>query len=569
MTNLYDGFWLPAELREWLITDKTQWEEKYYLNGKEVSSKTSGAVGARWPLLDANQWNILFQYLQDQRKVAPQDFLRQLKEAIAILSQQMHSYSDLLAETPLHILPAYTGYAPEMIQFALNLFDLTPFETLENALKIQLPAAVQKEFISLQKPGGLEGFCKFYKKRPALRPHNLKRKPGKLPYRENVPDTIVGYGAGNVMGTAFLIALLGQISALVKIPDHQSPKKLPVILIKNSRQEPFFGPFLFSALETINPQLVSTLAVMIWDYEDSILQEHILSRADLVMAAAADFTIEQIDQTLQKANPRARFHKHGHKVSFTTVGKDFLSQKAQNTAADLVDLEMVTTLSALDSIIWDQNGCLSSRIHFVERGSEKDHSPLEYSQQLVTQLRKLSQKLPMGAIPKSRIHNRFDQFVTQTGTGHLQVCSAYEDDFVVVLDERPWNVQRFKSLVNSCMERTIVVRPVDSVMDVPGIYLKWIEKQNLQTMYVAIGGKDEGWSPQFAQFADKVGQCGVTSIRAIGQAVFPQLAYSWDGYLPQDLSLCFPEGYFTTVEFNDNYVNVRENFQILRKKLGA
>jgi len=43
----------------------------------------------------------------------------------------------------------------------------------------------------------------------------------------------------------------------------------------------------------------------------------------------------------------------------------------------------------------------------------------------------------------------------------------------------------------------------------------------------------------------------VTAVRSLGRAAFPQLAYSWDGWLPLDMGHLRPEGHFTTVEFDD------------------
>ena len=36
-------------------------------------------------------------------------------------------------------------------------------------------------------------------------------------------------------------------------------------------------------------------------------------------------------------------------------------------------IDVVTLLAALDSVFWDQYGCLSSRIHFVEAAGHQQH----------------------------------------------------------------------------------------------------------------------------------------------------------------------------------------------------
>ena len=392
---------------------------------------------------------------------------------------------------------------------------------------------------------------------------NRDKVSGFLPYQSNYPNTVLGYAAGNVIGTGFLIALLAQVSALVD-PGRASAQqnRIPAILIKNSREEPLFAPILFSIIETMDPNLVSTVALMIWDYEDDSLQDLIVSKADLILAAASDYSINQIDQVVSRVNPKVRFHKHGHKVSFTTVGKSYLSRGVSGGDSFPELLEVIAVLSALDSIIWDQNGCLSSRIHFVEEGGQGHYSAKEYGQMLTGKLRMLAKTLPRGGIPMGRIHDRFDFFNTQTVSDQVQLCSTYEDDFIVVVDRRPWNSQQFKSMVNQCVERTMIVRPIASILEVPSTYLSWIDEKNLQTMYVAIDGQAHGsWSDDFAIFVEGVAKRGVTGVRSVGQGPYPQLAYSWDGYLPQSLSMTYPPGRFTTVEFENNYAQVLKNYQ--------
>ena len=56
---------------------------------------------------------------------------------------------------------------------------------------------------------------------------------------------------------------------------------------------------------------------------------------------------------------------------------------------------------------------------------------------------------------------------------------------------------------------------------------------------------------QVLAFAEAVGARGVTALRSLGRAAFPQMGYSWDGLLPVDLGWQRPAGHFTTIEFAD------------------
>ena len=229
-------------------------------------------------------------------------------------------------------------------------------------------------------------------------------------------------------------------------------------------------------------------------------------------------------------------------------------------------LDISAMLAALDSVFWDQFGCLSSRVHFIEKGGEKDFSPLDYANSLVKQMRHLSNFLPRGTWPRRMLHDRFDKYKMLEITGQVQVLSNYDDDFQVALDMRSLDATAFRNLVNDCQGRVIIVRPIQDIREVPKHYLKMIPSQNLQSLSIAIGLPGEGLSSQFMRFATDCGACGVTAIRTVGRGAFPQLAYSWDGFIPLDLVRIRPPGHFTTFEFDHPYEQILETYQQLLKQ---
>ena len=86
-------------------------------------------------------------------------------------------------------------------------------------------------------------------------------------------------------------------------------------------------------------------------------------------------------------------------MSFSVVGREVLARGLADPASGQSLLDIVALLAALDSAFWDQHGCLSSRIHFVECGGGELHTPHEYAERLVEQLRLLALYLPRGAWP--------------------------------------------------------------------------------------------------------------------------------------------------------------------------
>lgn len=552
--NPMDGFWLPQNAREQVLSPETHYETLSFSGGRPCHQDDEGAITVRWPVLGQEAWAQLLEILHTNRQRAPQgiEYWDRFQAALAVVGRRLADPADPLRAQALATLPGYTGYSSAMVRLALDALDMWAMAKFPSVFQ-QLPTlAVATEWHPL---GDLPGRLRFF---PARRRLRLRaRLPGRgkdALFGPPLPlDLVVGYAAGNVPGTALLIALLAQATTLVGSPQ-------PAVLVRNSRREPILAPLVLGALEAVDPDLMSTLAVLVWDYGDvrgkAVGQpSHLLAQANLVIAAASDDTISQIEQTIPRmARPDpVRFHAHGHKVSFAAIGRDVLGGGRHLEAGGPPLLDVVALLAALDSVFWDQHGCLSARIHFVETGNSEHHSPLDYARCLVDQLRSLAVFLPRGAWPRRSLHDRFDRYKALEQTGQVQVLSDYDDEFVVVVDSRPLEAAGFQRLVNDCAGRVIAVRPVESLMDVPDHYLRLLPAANLQSLSVAVGQEGALLSDRFLHFATACGDRGVTAIRTVGRGALPQLAYSWDGLLPPDLVRRRPKGHFTTIEFDLPY----------------
>ena len=287
-----------------------------------------------------------------------------------------------------------------------------------------------------------------------------------------------------------------------------------------------------------------------------------------MLAAAGDDVIAGMAKQIAAIAGEHRFQAHGHKVSFLAISREVLELQFSGDAmgwsppggTEIIDI--VALLAGLDSAFWDQNGCVSSRVHFVEKGGPADDLPAEYARRLTIRLRQIAMVIPRGAWPVRRLHDPFDRYKAiegsdRWGTG-LRVMSDYDDPFVVVLDERTGDESRmdpsvFASLVNECQTRVVVIRPVGDIMEVAWRYLGMLPRHSLQSVGVAVGRPGEGLSRQFLDFATACGRRGVTAIRIVGRGAFPRLPYSWDGLLPLDLVGRRPPGYFTTIEFDSPF----------------
>jgi hypothetical protein len=551
-----DGFWLPANVRDEVLSPGTQYVTPSFADGRPSGPSDEGAVTVRWPQLHSGQWSRLVDGLRANREQAPrgQAFWERLQAALDPASRLLSNPAEPLHRLALSTLPGYTGYSEAMIRLTLGALDLWTLDQFAAALEL---APALEAMAGWQPMPGLPGRLRFY---GDSRWQSLQRR---LPGRRKqplfgvaqVPELVVGYGAGNVPGSALLISFLALATALAGTPP-------PVTIVRNSRREPIFAPLVLRALEQIDPDLVSSVALLVWDHADATVEANLLPQAELAIAAAGDDAIAQIHSALRRAaGPSARFHAHGHKVSFSAIGREVLARGLQAGPDGPPLLDVVCLLAALDSAFWDQHGCLSSRMHFVQDGGEGYERPVDYARRLADQLGLLAAYLPRGNWPRSWLRDRFDRYKLLEQTGRVQVLSAYDDEFVVVLDERAPDAASFGAQVNDCQGRVIIVRPVRDLMAVPEQYLASLPAANLQSLSVALGQPGEGLTSRTLRFAEACGARGVTAIRTVGRGAFPQLAYSWDGLIPLDLVRTRPSGYFATIEFDRPYDEILDTYR--------
>jgi hypothetical protein len=565
MTGVVDGFWLPRSLRQKLIGRQTPFASMSFVNGRECAPDIEGAVTAHWPIFDADRWNALLSGLQEQRSHVPRglEFWERFEKAMGGVGRRFADPSDALTRRAMETLPSYTGFSPEMIRFTLGALDLMTLAQFPPAFSFRPRAGLSQTGEAWQTLPGMPGRMRFFSSggwKDAIFRLAGRRE---LFHLSESPELLVGYGAGNVPGTALLIAMLSQAIGLAGVTP-------PAAVVKNSRREPIFSALVLDAVEEFDPELFGSVAVLAWDYADLEVQKLLLPRADLVIAAASDETIAQIQGQIQsmgsQGKGRARFHPHGHKVSFAAISRQVLRRGLVDADSGQPLLDVVTLLAALDSIFWDQYGCLSARMHFFERGGEGDHSEFDYAERLVEQLRLLAGVLPRGAWPRQRLQDTFDRLTLLEKTGQVQVLSAYEDDFVVAVDGRSYSQATFQALVNSCLGRVIIVRPIDAWMQIPDEYLRMLPPANLQSLSVALGAPGEETDVRFLEFAEACGRRGVTAIRSLGRGAFPQLAYSWDGFIPFDLVASRPEGHFTSIEFDKPLDEILATYHLFLEK---
>ena len=586
-TPVWPGFWLPKALRGRLISADTTWREVRFAGGRETTADepggARGGVRVRWPVLSEAELTELTAGLKAARERAPRgrEYWSRFEAALSVAGRRLTDPAEAGRTALLEAIAEYTGYSRGMVAAALTGPDLWNVGQMVAALRF-LPSKVCGS--RWCRVPDLPGRVRLFPAKPLDKVAGWTPVAWEMPLclAETRPAAVLGYAGGDIPGDALLMIILALCITLRGEAPPPRPDAPPAVLVRNSVAEPLLAPAVLSAIEEVDPELVSMVGVLVWSHDDDRLQQQLLEQADLVIAAAGRETIAGLSRQIGSLRRPPRFHAHPPKIGFTVIGRETLEFEptvvdghwASTEGPGTIDV--VALLAALDSAYWDQRSCLSPRIHFVERGGPADDLPAEYARRLTKRMRQIAGAMPRGAWPVYRLQDPFDRYKAIEGSDRwrtgLRVLSEFGDSFVVVLDERSsdeWirDEGGFASIVDECQTRVIVVRPVDDIMEVPWHYLGMLRRDTLQSLSVAVGRPGEGLSKQFLRFAGACGKRGVTSIRLVGAGALRQPAYSWDGLLPLDLVGSRPAGRFTTIEFVAPVEEMLDSYRVHLQRL--
>ncbi|MGE0681339.1 MAG: acyl-CoA reductase [Candidatus Binatia bacterium] len=261
-------------------------------------------------------------------------------------------------------------------------------------------------------------------------------------------------------------------------------------------------PLLFArALANVDQELADCLTVVTWPGGSPTLEEIAFSHADIVIASGSDESLTSIRQHV-----RGRFIGYGHKVSFNVIGKGSLAQ-SQQLAHD----------AAYDVALYDQQGCLSPQLIYVEEGGCA--SPKEFAILLAQELAYWQQKLPRGTIPPDasaairRVRNEAE-WQALSGKDVSLLASSNGTEWTVIYEADP-------TFVPSPLYRTIRVKPLTSLTQLFSLLTPW--RSYLEAVGVATNREN------LSAVAGILGRAGVSRICPIGKLQIPPLSWRHGG----------------------------------------
>ena len=306
------------------------------------------------------------------------------------------------------------------------------------------------------------------------------------------PELLVHITAGNIPNPTLTTMALGLLMRSAQFVKCASGTSLLPRLFAHSIYE-------------ADAKLGACLEVAEWRGGNAALEASLFEQADCVTATGRDETLAGIRAKLPV---KTRFVGYGHRVSFGYVSREVLSGfHARKAAAD----------AARDVAAWNQLGCLSPHVIYVQVGGEV--MPCRFAEWLAEELEHLEAREPRGELPVDVAANIASRHaIYQVRAAHSPGTYVWHSKnstaWTVVYEEDA----RFQS---SCLNRFIYVKPArdltEALQNADGV------RGHVSTVGLAASPRET------QQLATQLARWGAMRICPLGQMQTPPLAWRHDG----------------------------------------
>lgn len=365
------------------------------------------------------------------------------------------------------LLPIASGFDPEMTRLGINA-------GLKTFRRPQLLRFLAEDFPD---PGVLDGF------RP-------RAKGGWT--RACGPHLLAHVWAGNVPGLPVWSLVSG---LLVKAGN----------IGKVSSDEPLFASWFARVLAEVEPRLADALAVVWWPGGDTALEQVLCRQADVLKVYGGDAAIAAWQRQLPAGK---RLLPHGYKLSAGLVSA---------TALDTRQAQLTARQAALDVLHWDQQGCYSPQLFYVERNARV--SPHAFACHLAGELAALQHTFPRRALS-------LEEAAAVAGWRQALELDQLRGESVELLGptDAPWCVayrDTPQAPQPGALNRTACVMAVDSLDQAVSLLSR--QGQILQTVGLAASPEE------LFRLAPLLAQAGASRICALGAMTRPEPGWHHDG----------------------------------------
>jgi hypothetical protein len=367
--------------------------------------------------------------------------------------------------------PAATGFSPPVLASGLDYFfkELTPEK---------LGALLEQDLSHSQR---LDTFVA----------SNAEQRT-KRAALGTAPELTVHFTAGNLPVPALLSITLG---ILVRSAQ----------LIKCATGTAFLPRLFAHSLYEAEPKLGACLEVAEWPGGSEAVEDVLFEEADCFTVTGSDKTLGKIRSRLPT---RVRFLGYGERISFAFVSNEVLAG---------IEQRKVVENSANDVVAWDQLGCLSPHVIYVQTGGTVP--PELFAGLLAQELARREETEPRGKLPvetAAAISSR--RAIYEMRAAHSPDTRLWSSK-----DSTAWTVvfeadPRFQL---SCLHRFIYVKSVEDLNQA----LQAAESVRSKVSTVGVAAPQRS----MPDLATQLARWGATRVCTVGRMQNPSLAWRHDG----------------------------------------
>jgi hypothetical protein len=310
------------------------------------------------------------------------------------------------------------------------------------------------------------------------------------------PELLVHIAAGNLPNPALMSMVLGLLTRSAQF-------------VKCAHGAEFLPRLFAHSIYDADTKLGACLEIAEWRGGNADLETALFAEADCVTATGSDETLAAIRARLPV---KTRFLGYGHRVSFGFVAGAVLHGS---------HTRQIISRAADDVVAWNQLGCLSPHVVYVQTGGEV--SPEKFAEQLADELERREQTEPRGELPAEHaaaIASRRGIYEVRAAhspetTQHW--CSRNSTAWTVVYEADA----RFQL---SCLNRFIYVKGVRDLTEA----LQSAETVRGQVSTVGLGVPEH----KLEELATQLARWGATRVCPLGRMQNPPLTWRHDGRPP-------------------------------------
>ena len=274
---------------------------------------------------------------------------------------------------------------------------------------------------------------------------------------------------------------------------------------KPASEEPVFPALFARSLAAVDPKLAASVAILPWSGGDAAVEAAAFAASEVVIAYGSDAAIESIRA---RVPPGVRFVGHGHRLSLAVIGRETLAYDSVESLAERL---------AYDVSLFDQQGCVSPHVVYVERGGTI--APQEFAESLAQAMAAFERDMPRGRLSVEET-SAIQQARTEAELRELReepvrlFASPGRTAWTVIYEDDP-------AFVPSCLNRVVRVKPLLDLGELPNL-LRPVSR-HLQTVGAALSRERRD------RLADALAPLGVCRVCPIGEMPHPPLHWHHDG----------------------------------------